>query len=231
MSIIGYIWLLIAVLIGLLVLSSGLLMWRTWDSGQAKGQAKGWLGELRTSLLHLRRLDSATYRVINDVLLPHHKRPSETTQVDHIVVSKFGVFVIETKNWGGLIYGKEHERNWTLKFGRHTTHQPRNPLGQNRGHAQAVAKFCELDEHQVHSLVFLAGKGDPVTLTEMGPNVIYRHGLAERIESFQKVVLNEADVRHCIAELSEAARQSTRARKRAHIAAVQQRHGRDRVNR
>lgn len=41
------------------------------------------------------------------------KTASGTTQIDHVVVSKFGVFAIETKNYRGEIYGNDDREEWT----------------------------------------------------------------------------------------------------------------------
>ncbi len=50
------------------------------------------------------------YVILNDVVLP---TTSGTTQIDHIVVSKYGVFTIETKNYRGDIYGDDNRQEWT----------------------------------------------------------------------------------------------------------------------
>src|SRR5206468_3484784 len=68
----------------------------------ARPAVKGWIGEL---LLHLRLrigLDRSRYRLFHNLILP---TPDGTTQVDHVVVSTHGIFVIETKNYGGWIFG------------------------------------------------------------------------------------------------------------------------------
>ena len=45
------------------------------------------------------------YITINDVLI---RRPNgNTTQIDHVVVSPYGVFVMETKNYHGYVHGQE----------------------------------------------------------------------------------------------------------------------------
>jgi len=49
------------------------------------------------------------YHVMDDVML---KTKNGTTQIDHIVVSKFGVFAIETKNYQGEIYGNDNIQEW-----------------------------------------------------------------------------------------------------------------------
>ena len=75
-------------------------------------KVKGRIGETIVSVGALKRLDPKIYRVFNDVVLP---RPDGkgTTQIDHVVVSPFGIFVIETKNYGGWIFGDEDSRYWT----------------------------------------------------------------------------------------------------------------------
>ena len=51
------------------------------------------------------------YIVLNDLVFPTDKG---TTQVDHIVLSKFGVFAIETKNYTGEIYGDDDLKDYTM---------------------------------------------------------------------------------------------------------------------
>lgn len=52
------------------------------------------------------------YYVMDDVVLRTEKG---TTQIDHIVISKYAVFVIETKNYSGEIFGDDNNKEWTQK--------------------------------------------------------------------------------------------------------------------
>ena len=79
-----------------------------------KGWYKGWDGELTVKLMQWRYLDKKTYHVFNNITLPNFG--GGTTQIDHIIVSVYGIFVVETKNMDGWIYGKEKERTWTQVF-------------------------------------------------------------------------------------------------------------------
>ncbi|WP_143158019.1 nuclease-related domain-containing protein [Rubritalea squalenifaciens] len=81
---------------------------------------KGWWGELQVTSFGLKRLDPAIYKVFNDIYLP---RPDGkgTTQIDHLVISRFGLFVIETKNYGGWIFGSENQRQWTQQIYKRNT--------------------------------------------------------------------------------------------------------------
>ena len=55
--------------------------------------------------------------VINDFILVNDEKSS---QIDHIVINPHGIFVIETKNYSGTIYGSENQREWTqvLAYGK-----------------------------------------------------------------------------------------------------------------
>mgnify|MGYP005873305405 CR=1 FL=1 len=60
-----------------------------------------------------------------------------TSQVDHVVISKRGIFVIETKHYTGSIVGLENSPSWHqyTKFDKHTF---QNPLRQNYSHLLAI---------------------------------------------------------------------------------------------
>lgn len=96
-------------------------------------RGKGIAGE-RVVTYFLNKLDKSKYFTINDITLKINDR---TTQIDHIVVSCYGIFVIETKNWKGSIYGSRwgndiYQYLGDVKY----THQ--NPIRQNIGHIKRL---------------------------------------------------------------------------------------------
>ena len=129
-------------------------------------RSKGAQGE-RLVANRLKDLDPAHYRTFHDLYLP---RPdgSGSTQVDHVVISRFGIFVIETKYLNGWIFGNARQKMWTQSiYGRNTQFQ--NPLHQNHLHVLALKGFLGLPERSFHSLVFFV---DGDFRTEMPENVI-----------------------------------------------------------
>ncbi len=52
------------------------------------------------------------YLFLNDIML---EVDGKTTQIDHIVFSKYGIFVIETKQRNTYITGNEHDKYWVVK--------------------------------------------------------------------------------------------------------------------
>jgi len=94
---------------------------------------KGYIGESRvnSSLLQLPK----QYRTINNLMIKNEK--DETSQIDHVVVSPEGIFVIETKNYTGLISGDEKVFKWTKNiYGK--KYEFMNPIMQNEGHIRAL---------------------------------------------------------------------------------------------
>jgi hypothetical protein len=95
------------------------------------GNLRGTVGELQVAAV----LDRIGIGVLHDVVLPDGR--GGLTQVDHLVLTAAGILVVETKNYGGMIFGREGEPTWTQRVGRQT-HAFQNPLRQNYRHVQAV---------------------------------------------------------------------------------------------
>ena len=101
-------------------------------------RSKGKRGEKQVAAL-LSLLPKKEYKVINDLLL---QSGGYSTQIDHVVVSVHGIFVIETKYYKGWIYGGENSEYWTQNIYGHKN-QLRNPLWQNQGHIKAITRLLE----------------------------------------------------------------------------------------
>ena len=94
---------------------------------------KGIIGEKSISSI-LFFLDKSKYLVINNVVL---KKGNNYAQIDHLVISDFGIFVIETKNFKGWIVGNENSEYWTQIIFKWKT-KFYNPIKQNVGHIIAL---------------------------------------------------------------------------------------------
>lgn len=161
---------------------------------------KGKFGEFKVNRILRKRMGGEQYRLIKNVTLPPEE---DTTQVDHILVSVFGVFVIETKNMRGRIIGRRDEKMWTQRFhsGRKGD-QFQNPLRQNYKHVHAVRTLCNLEENQVHSVVVFVGSGR--FKSEMPDDVVEGGGnLIGRIKSYTEEVLSLSEVGGVIDKINE----------------------------
>jgi len=158
---------------------------------------KGWLGELQVRIWIWWRLDRSIYRALHNVTLPTE---DGTTQIDHVIVSRFGIFVIETKNMRGAIYGSERDKNWTQAFG-HSKHRFQNPLRQNYKHTQTLAEILGLPGEVIHSVVVFVGNS--TFKTDMPEHVTYCGGCIEHIKGFQEEVLSDDAVGEIVAAIEE----------------------------
>ncbi len=143
---------------------------------------KGWFGEKATQAGMWLKLDEHHYRRFHDLII---ETKLGTTQIDHVVLSPYGLFVIETKNYKGWIYGGKDQKFWTQSFG-HTKFKFQNPLHQNYKHTMALSEFLNIDHDKVvHSIVFFIGEAE--FKTEMPPNVL-ASGLSAYIKTFNNIV-------------------------------------------
>lgn len=108
---------------------------------------KGAAGE-RNVARRLETLPKEEYVILNDLLLP---TSYGTTQIDHIVVSIYGLFVIETKNYKGIIYGGQDAETWTQNIWGNKYSMP-NPIRQNKTHVKAICRY--LNALKIHSNIY-----------------------------------------------------------------------------
>lgn len=120
-----------------------------------------------------------------------------TTQIDHIVVSQFGIFVVETKSTRGWIFGRESDSEWTQVLPS-KKQRFQNPLRQNYGHTRALAEFLLLDHSIFQSIVFFSGRCE--FKTPMPKNVM-TSGLAAYIHKFQSRSVDDATVANIVRDL------------------------------
>ena len=179
---------------------------------------KGWFGERAVSK-GLSRLYPATYHAFHDLYLP---RPDGkgTTQLDHVVVSPFGIFVIETKNYRGWIFGSEKQVQWTQQIYRQKN-RFQNPLRQNDLHVRALMDRLGLPRDAFLPVVFFIG--DAEFKNPMPPNVV-NHGLTRWILQHQEARLDSSVLEKAISILEEIQRSTDRnAAARTHLAALRER--------
>ncbi|HMN75268.1 MAG TPA: NERD domain-containing protein [Burkholderiaceae bacterium] len=178
---------------------------------------KGWAGEAMGAVAHWAFLDKSIYFPLDNLTLP---TKNGTTQIDHVIVSKFGIFVIEAKNIDGWIFGDERSSEWSVvKPGRKFRFQ--NPLRQNYRHVKAISAFLEIEEDRLHSLVMFWGECE--FKTPMPANVMLR-GYASYIKGFDKPLFSDDEVVALVAALRSGSLPKTWSTRRAHIESLHARH-------
>ncbi|MGS4906559.1 NERD domain-containing protein [Aeromonas sp. 25-248] len=178
---------------------------------------KGMVGEWFINLCIRLFLDKREYRLLKDVTLP---TPQGSTQIDHVIVSRFGLFVIETKNMKGWIFGNPTQKRWTQQIYRRK-HSFQNPLHQNHLHMMTLKSLLGLADHQLHSIVYFIG--DCTFKTPMPENVM-RRGLVSYIKSKTTPVLSTADVDRIIDTIQQGRLTASWQTHRQHVTQLKTRH-------
>ena len=176
----------------------------------------GWFGELQTAIAQNLFLSSSDYIDLNNVTIRTHRG---TTQIDHVIISRYGVFVVETKRMSGWIFGNEGDPFWT-KTNRGNKLRFQNPLQQNEGHIRALSNVARIPRERIHSVVVF--RGNCSLRTEMPPNVL-TGGYITYVKSKRQVLFTEAEVKRIEATIKAAMLPKTHATHLQHVDHLKQR--------
>lgn len=160
-----------------------------------KSYFKGKFQEIIVDISLFIALDKKEYVVHSNVTL--ELLDEMTTQIDHVVVSKYGIFVIETKNYKGWIYGSQNKKMWTqVLFNQKNQFQ--NPLHQNYKHIKflqallSIPDVMELQEEDFKSIIYFS---DECTFkTDMPPNVMQK-ALIPYITNYKEIKLSDIRIK------------------------------------
>ena len=109
---------------------------------------------------------------------------SKTTQIDHVVIYKTGIFCIETKNIDGAIIGDETSRYW-MQYKNGQSRRFYNPIMQNINHSVCLSKFFN-NQYNIHSVVVFIKSNKPKT-PPIG--VVNLEELKDYVKNFKSEIL------------------------------------------
>jgi len=141
-------------------------------------------------------------RVFHDITL---RTPDGTTQIDHLIISCNGIFVIETKNMSGWIFGNEHQSQWTqIVYKKRSKFQ--NPVHQNHKHVKAVQNLLSADSNIIFNVVVFAGSAK--FKTKMPANVVTKNKLRGYIRSHRAALIDSNDIEKYASIIERTAKES-----------------------
>lgn len=129
----------------------------------------------------LKKLPKDKYLILNDVMIEDH---NTTHQIDHIVVSEFGIFVIETKQYNGYIVGNEYEKKWK----QNNKFYINNPIHQNYGHIKALENVLKLEGNKFVPIVCIPSTAK--IQVESKSHVLHIDELNETILSYKEKIID-----------------------------------------
>lgn len=168
--------------------------WASFTTPKYTSQAEaiGDFGEKRVSM-YLGDLDCEDYWIFNDLLI---RDGNYTTQVDHVIISRFGVFVLETKNVHGNVYGGGNAEFWKSYLpddgfrydGSTQEHKLRNPILQNEGHIKTLSRLVFGNEVPVRGIVVFPDSTDLKVSADQP--VLHMREVVPFIKRYRDVVLS-----------------------------------------
>jgi hypothetical protein len=175
----------------------------------ARSRGKGAQGESRVAR-KLKGLGRNGSRVFNDVTI---RTKHGSSQIDHVVISIYGIFVIETKNYRGWIHGNEKSEYWTQSIYKKKT-KFRNPVRQNWSHVYALKEVLpETKKVTYFPIVVFSGNAELKNVYSDIP-VIYSQQLARTIKAKSRnAVLSLEQVDNLTERLNQVISRSPVSRK------------------
>lgn len=129
----------------------------------------------------LRKL-SKEYMIINDIMLVFE---GASSQIDHVIVSKYGIFVIETKQYNAYVVGNDYDKKWYFQKGRQKIYI-NNPIHQNYGHVQTLKNVLNIDENLFVPIVCISGNAKVKTNSNKVARV---YNIIDKIKAYETPVI------------------------------------------
>ena len=131
----------------------------------------------------LNKLSKDKYIVLNNVFI---KSNYGTHQIDHVVISPFGIFSIETKQYNGYITGNKYDKKW-IRYAGNKKYYYENPIRQNYGHVKALSELLNIDDSKIFNIVCIPSTAK-LNIEHDGELTRY-DTLLDRIMSYKEVII------------------------------------------
>jgi len=131
---------------------------------------KGNYGEFLT-FVFLEKLPGIN-KLLTNIYIP--KEDGSTTEIDLLMINKTGLYVFESKNYGGWIFGDDKSKNWTQSFKGGKKTKFFNPVWQNKAHISALRKiFSEIHSSSFYSYIVFSERCELKKVSVTSPNVYF----------------------------------------------------------
>lgn len=191
---------------------------------QTKINAKGKVSEGLSYLKMLRLSDE--YIIINDLLFSDH---GHSTQIDHIIISPYGIFVIETKGYKGWILGGEDSEYWIHSL-YNSKYQFYNPVRQNDGHVRFLRRLLK-DYGDIPIIpIVVFNNSATIKVNVFNHWVINRRNLLDTIRQYDTIAISDNDI-DSIVKLIQDNTKTDSTSKKQHIKYTKEQHNQAEIRR
>lgn len=123
-------------------------------------------------------------KILTNVYVPKEK--GGTTEIDVVMIHEKGIYVIESKNYSGWIYGDEKNKNWTQTFKGGKNEKFYNPIWQNQTHIRHLMKLLNIENSNMFkSIIAFSERCElkKVQVTSIDVKVINRYRLLRTLNA------------------------------------------------
>lgn len=175
---------------------------------------KGRIGETKLKA-YLSTLDKSKYTILSDVLLINDE---VSNQIDFLILSVYGIFIVESKNYSGIITGSDYDKKWTQKLGRNKYYFM-NPLHQVYGQSETLKKVLNKPDLVVIPVIVFSINAELKAKTTQ--EVTYLIQAKKFIKSFGEEVYSIEEIEQ-FKHIIESSRSTSKADYESHIETTQQ---------
>jgi hypothetical protein len=172
-------------------------------------------GELSTHA-ELTRLDPGKYKIYSPLYVPIQ---GKVTQIDHVILSMNGLFVLEVKGHRGSIYGAHKDREWKVYYKGGKEHELQNPISQNEYHRKALIKYLNIPSTHIISLIYFPNAYSLKVATTMP--LLERGDLLGEIRKYSVPIFTPVTFGHLECELDKLMRNQDKLQE-IHTDSIQQ---------
>ena len=157
-------------------------------------QLKGIAGESIIQLL-LNNPQLGYRKILKNIYVPYG---NQTTEIDVVMIHETGIYVIESKNYSGWIFGSENQQQWTQMLNSYTKKRFYNPIWQNRTHIRALSNYTNIDKSKIKSYIVFS---DRCELKAVPPNT--SECIITKMDLFLYAIYNDINNRKKIFTVEE----------------------------
>ena len=155
----------------------------TEDKNKYRGSYGEWLTEYK-----IEKNITGYYQMFKNIYVPYLTKDKEerTTEIDIIIIHETGLYIIESKNYSGWIFGSENQKMWTQCLPDRTRKQFYNPIRQNRTHIDILSKHIKINKERMKSFIVFSERCE----LKKVPKSTETFTIVKR-ENFTKAITNE----------------------------------------
>lgn len=156
--------------------------------------------------------------VLKNIYVPYQ---GKTSEIDLLMIHEKGIFVFESKNYSGWIFGNASQLNWTQSLQNGEKHHFYNPIRQNQTHIKALSEYLDMPVSSFISYIVFSERCSLKSVPDDTDQVIIvrRPNMLKKLRAYLHSAVNlySADEVHQLAQKLQPLTNKSEAEKQQHI--------------